>query len=57
MILPKIACAVRAVARFCENIGLVHKIGGAEGYAIRAPHEGMGDLTYDGQGCELTMET
>ena len=52
---PDIACAVRAVARFCENPGPAHKKAVMEilQYIFHTKEWG---ITYGGQGCELCME-
>ena len=52
---PDIACAVRAVARFCENPGPAHKKAVMKilQYLL---HTKEWEITYDGQGCELCME-
>ena len=52
---PDIACAVHAVARFCENPGPAHKKAVMKilQYLL---HTNEGGITYDGQGCGLCME-
>ena len=52
---PDIACAVRAVARFCENPGPAHKKAVMKifQYLLRTKEWG---ITYGGQGCGLCME-
>ena len=51
---PDIACAIRAVARFCKNPGLAHKkvMMKILQYLIHTKEWG---ITYDGQGCGLCM--
>ena len=53
---PDIACAVRAVARFCKNPGLAHKktVMKILQYLLYTQEWG---ITYGGQGCGLCMET
>ena len=55
MIRPDIACAVRAVARFCKNPGPAHKkaVMKISQYLI---HTKEWEITYGGQGCGLCME-
>ena len=55
MIRPDIACAVRAVARFCENRGPAHKKAVMKilQYLLHTKERG---ITYGGQGCGLCME-
>ena len=52
---PDIACAVRAVARFCENPGPAHKKAVMKilQYLL---HTKEWWITYGGQGCGLCME-
>ena len=52
---PDVACAVRAVARFCENPGPAHKKAVIKilQYLLRTKERG---ITYGGQGCGLCME-
>ena len=52
---PDIACAVRAVARFCENPGPAHKKAVMKilQYLLHTKEWG---ITYGGQGCGLCME-
>ena len=52
---PDIACAVRAVARFCENPGPAHKKPAIKilQYLLHTKEWG---ITYGGQGCGLFME-
>ena len=52
---PDIACAVRAVARFCENLGPAHKKAVIKilQYLLHTKEWG---ITYGGQGCRLCME-
>ena len=52
---PDIACAVRAVARFCENPGPAHKKAVMKilRYLLHTKEWG---ITYGGQGCGLCME-
>ena len=52
---PDIACAVRAVARFCENSGPAHKKAVMKilQYLLHTKKWG---ITYSGQGCGLCME-
>ena len=52
---PDIACAVRAVARFCENPGPAHKKAVMKilQYLLHTKEWG---ITYGGQGCRLCME-
>ena len=52
---PDIACAVRAVARFCKNPGPAHKkaVMGILQYLLQTKEWG---ITYGGQGCGLCME-
>ena len=52
---PDIACAVRAVARFCENPGPAHKKAVMKilQYLLHMKEWG---ITYGGQGCALCME-
>ena len=52
---PDIACAVRAVARFCENLGPAHKKAVMKilQYLL---HKKEWGITYGGQGCGLCME-
>ena len=52
---PDIACAVRAVARFCENPGQAHKKAVMKilQYLFHTKEWG---ITYGGQGCGLCME-
>ena len=52
---PDIACAVRAVARFCENPGPAHKkaVMKISQYLLHTKEWG---ITYGGQGCGLCME-
>ena len=52
---PDIACAVRAVARFCENPGPAHKKAVMKilQYLLHTKEWG---ITYGGQGCGLYME-
>ena len=52
---PDIACAVRTVARFCENPGLMHKKAVMKilQYLLHTKEWG---ITYGGQGCGLCME-
>ena len=52
---PDIACAVRAVARFCENPGPANKKAVIKilQYLLRTKEWG---ITYGGQGCGLCME-
>ena len=52
---PDIACAVRAVARFCENPGPAHKKPAIKvlQYLLHTKECG---ITYGGQGCGLFME-
>ena len=52
---PDIACAVRAVARFCENPGPAHKKAVVKILEVSPSHERM-EVTYGGQGCGLCME-
>ena len=56
MTLPDIACAVRAVARLCENPGPAHKKAVTKilQYLLHTKEWG---ITYDGQDCGLCMET
>ena len=53
---PDIACAVRAVARFCKNLGPAHKKAVMKilQYLLHTKKWG---ITYGGQGCGLCMET
>ena len=55
MTLPDIACAVRAVARFCENPGPAHKKAVTKilQYLLHTKEWG---ITYGGQGCGLCMQ-
>ena len=52
---PDIACAVRAVARFCENPGPAHRKAVMKilQYLLHTKEWG---ITYGGQGCGLCME-
>ena len=52
---PDIACAVRAVARFCENPGPAHKKAVMKilQYLL---HTKEWEITYGGQGCGLYIE-
>ncbi|CAN0376942.1 unnamed protein product [Ascophyllum nodosum] len=52
---PDIACAVRTVARFCENPGPMHKKAVMKilQYLLHTKEWG---ITYGGQGCGLCME-
>ena len=52
---PDIACAVRAVARFCENPGPAHKKAVMKILQYLLHTEEWG-ITYGGQGCGLCME-
>ena len=52
---PDIACAVRAVARFCENPGPAHKKAVMKILQYLF-HTKEWDITYGGQGCGLCME-
>ncbi|CAM9372029.1 unnamed protein product, partial [Ascophyllum nodosum] len=52
---PDIACAVRAVARFCENPGLAHKKAVMKIFQYLLHTKEWG-ITYGGQGCGLCME-
>ena len=52
---PDIACAVRAVARFCENPGLAHKKAVMKIFQYLLHTKEWG-ITYGGQGCGLYME-
>ena len=53
---PDIACAVRAVARFCENPGPAHKKAVMKIFQYLL-HTKSWEITYGGQGCGLCMET
>ena len=55
MIRPDIACAVRAVARFCENPGPAHKKAVMKIFQYLI-HTKEWEITYGGQGCGLCME-
>ena len=52
---PDIACAVRAVVRFCENPGPAHRKAVMKilQYLLNTKDWG---ITYGGQGCGLCME-
>ncbi|CAN0403971.1 unnamed protein product, partial [Ascophyllum nodosum] len=52
---PDVACAVRAVARFCENPGPAHKKAGMKilQYLLHTKEWG---ITYGEQGCGLCIE-
>ena len=50
-----IACAVRAVARFCENLGPAHKKAVMKIFQYRLHTKEWG-ITCSGQGCGLCME-
>ena len=52
---PDIACAVRTVARFCENLGPAHKKAAMKilQYLLHTKEWG---ITYGGQSCGLCME-
>ena len=52
---PDIACAVRAVARFCENLGPAHKKAVMKIFQYLI-HTKEWETTYGGQGCGLCME-
>ena len=52
---PDIACAVRAVARFCENPGPTHKKAVMKIFQYLLHTKEWG-ITYGGQGCGLCME-
>ena len=52
---PDIACAVRAVARFCENPGPAHKKAVMKIFQYLL-HTKKWGITYGGQGCGLCME-
>ena len=52
---PDIACAVRAVARFCENPGPAHKKAVMKIFQYLLHTKEWG-ITYGGQGCGLCME-
>ena len=52
---PDIACAVRAVARFCENPGPAHKKAVMKILQYLLHRKEWG-ITYGGQGCGLCME-
>ena len=52
---PDIACAVRAVARFCENPGPAHKKAVMKIFQYLLHTKEWG-ITYCGQGCGLCME-
>ena len=52
---PDIACAVRAVARFCKNPGLAHMKAVMKIFQYLLHTKEWG-ITYGGQGCGLCME-
>ena len=52
---PDIACAVRAVARFCENLGPAHEKAVIKIFQYRLHTKEWG-ITCSGQGCGLCME-
>ena len=52
---PDIACAVRAVARFCQNLGPAHKKAVMKIFQYRLHTKEWG-ITCSGQGCGLCME-
>ena len=52
---PNIACALRAVARFCENPGPAHKKAVMKIFQYLLHTKEWG-ITYGGQGCGLCME-
>ena len=52
---PDIACAVRAVARFCKNPGPAHKKAVMKIFQYLLHTKEWG-ITYGGQGCRLCME-
>ena len=52
---PDIACAVRALVRFCKNPGPAHKKAVMKIFQYLL-HTKEGGITYGGQGCGLCME-